>query len=107
MIQEIIDYNEYHPTDVKVKFDKNNFFYDVKCYPKDPKKDPHDISYLPQKVIVKLMKEGLLIIKIYFDWRHPGTWSSVGDYKLSELVFGMKMRIAREDEKYLWKSYEY
>ncbi|KKM25332.1 hypothetical protein LCGC14_1596020, partial [marine sediment metagenome] len=33
------------------------------------------------------MKNGLLIIKFYFDWGSPGMWSSAGDYKLSQLVF--------------------
>lgn len=107
LIQYIINDNQYHPIDVKVKFDKNNSFYEVKCYPKNPKKDQHDVTVLSQKTIIELMKNGLLIIKILFDWHHPTMWTSSGDYKISELVFSLHLRIGRDDEKYLWSSYEY
>ena len=107
IIQDVLNDNEYHPVTVAVKFNKNSFYYEVHCNPSNPKEDQHYCFYISQKQTVELMKNGLQIIKFRVSWPHPGIWSTSADYKLSELVFSLHLRIAREDEKYLWRSYEY
>lgn len=106
-IEAIIDYNEYHPRNVNVTFDKNFFFYQVMITPGKGIAYEEIVSVHPS-VLKKLYSYGFIVQDVHLRITTGGfdTWFIQDDIQFKSLKFKMELKLVRisELDKYFLKG---
>ncbi len=122
-LESVFNANEYWPTNVKIKFDKNFWYYSLWVRPTDKeiKKGANYRHYTKdynEEDFLKLDDKGFMIVHCQVDYIHKeqlsGNFSTIGlwgtdDQKFGSLVSQLFLQIVRIDEfdKYKQKNWRY